>query len=154
RGDEDVAARGSPIRGGSFRALAACGTAGHPDARAADLSQLGPALLRLCPGAILKDIDGDAARNSEMKIKFAVEIFEMTVTVDETGQNGLSWDVDYFGIGRNRNVSLTADGREPAAANEDAGIVDRRGAGAVDQRTPLHHQGSILHVVSSSSQTA
>jgi hypothetical protein len=99
--NDDIAANTSGARIIGFRAPAADSATGGSDPRPANLAELSATLLREAPGTVLKDLDGDTGRDAQMQVELAVEILEMTVSIDKAGQNSFALNVDHFGIGRN-----------------------------------------------------
>jgi hypothetical protein len=80
-----------------------------------------------------------------MEIKLAVEILQVAMTVDETRQNGLAFDVNHLSARGNRDCAAAADSLEPACLNNDGAIVNRRPAGAIDQSATLHDEYFLRH---------
>ena len=113
-GDDDVAARGPAVGRVGRHARAADGAARHPDARAPDLAELGAALLRQRPGAILEDLDGHAGGDAEMEIELAVEVLQVRVAVDEARQDRQAGGVDHLRAVGNAHIALRPDGLEAA----------------------------------------
>ena len=112
--DGDIAAAGSAIRGSLGNlAFTADRPAGYENARPAYLAELGAALLRQSPGPVLESVDRKAARNAEMQIKLAVEIFQMAMAVHEAGHHGPARSIDHLGVRRDRHFACVADGLEP-----------------------------------------
>jgi hypothetical protein len=85
-----------------------------------------------------------------MEIKLAVEIFEVTMSIDEARQNGSAMDVNYLGSGGNRDFATTADRLKPARLDNDDGVVERRPARAVDEFPALNHEPLLCHALVSS----
>ena len=113
--------------------------AGGPNARAADLAQLGAVLLRQRPLVVVLG-DVRASGDAEMEIKLADEIEQMAMAVDETGQDGFAFGVDDFCAARDRHFAALADRFDAFAFDDDDRIFDGVATGSVDQRAALNHQ--------------
>ena len=57
----------------------------------------------------------------------------MDMGIDQAGHQPLAADVDDAGVCGNRHGSWGADGGDLHSIDDDHGILERRGAGAVDQ---------------------
>ena len=53
--------------------------------------------------------------------------------------------VDHLRVGRDLHLPVLADRLEPPVFDDDDGILNGRTAGAVDQRSTLHHQRLTGH---------
>src|SRR5271154_1900181 len=80
-----------------------------------------------------------------MKIKFAPKRFPMAVAVDEARQYGLARGIDCLRSSRDCDFASAADRLEPVAFDDNDGILDRRPASAVDQRSALDHKRLCVH---------
>ncbi len=80
-----------------------------------------------------------------MEVELAVEVLEVSMTVDEARQHGLAAGVDRHGAIGNRDIAGSADRLEPALLDHDHGILERRTAGAVNERAACHHQRFVVH---------
>ncbi len=74
-----------------------------------------------------------------------MKVLQVAVAVDEARENGLALGVDHLGAGGNGDRAAPADGLEPAALDNDDGVLDRRPAGAVDQSAALDHERFFRH---------
>src|SRR5262245_44118515 len=70
--------------------------------RPANFAQIGPLFLRQGPRAVLIEFDRGAGRYSQMEIELTMKIFQVTMTVDETRQDGLAFDIEHLSAGGNR----------------------------------------------------
>jgi hypothetical protein len=68
-----------------------------------------------------------------MQVKLAMEVLEMTVTIDESWQHGFPPDLDQLSIRRDGNFPALAYRLESPGANNDDGVFDGRTARSVDQ---------------------
>src|SRR5262245_31576502 len=80
-----------------------------------------------------------------MEIEFTMKIFQMTMTVDETRQDGLAFDIDHLSAGGNRAFTPATDGLKPASLDNNDGVLDRWPSSAIDQFTTLHHEYFLRH---------
>src|SRR5688572_12766821 len=106
--------------------------AGRPNARPANLADVRTVTLGQRPRIIvLCDIrtSGDA----EVKINLADKVEQVTVAVDETGENGFAFDVDHTSVARNRDFPSFADGFDALAFDDDHRIFEGCSAGGVDE---------------------
>src|ERR1700683_538137 len=79
-----------------------------------------------------------------MQIKLAPKCFPMTVAVDEARHDGLAADIDHVCARRNRDLSTPANGLEAISLDDEDGVLDRRPAGAIDQRAAFNNEGLRL----------
>ena len=108
---------------------------GGPNARAADLTEIGPVLLGQCPlVVVLRDVrtGGDA----EMEVELTDEIEQMAMAVDEARQNRLAFHVDDSASGWNCDLATLADRFESIAFDHDDGVFERRSRPVASMRVP------------------
>jgi hypothetical protein len=74
-----------------------------------------------------------------------MEILQVAMTIDETRQDSLAFDVDHLSARRKRHFAATTDGLELTRLDNDDGILDRRPASAIDQFSTLYDEDSICH---------
>jgi hypothetical protein len=113
----------------------------RPNARSADLAVFGAVLLGQRPRAVLLGFDLDAGGDAEVQIQLAPKRFPMAMAVDEAWHDRLAADVDHARARRNRDLPAAANVLETVSFDDNDGILDRRPAGAIDQRAAPDDEG-------------
>src|SRR3954470_12172283 len=135
-----VAAPGARAFGFELALARADGLSGGPDPRSADFAHLGAFFLRQSPRAVLLRFDLHAGGDAEMQIDLAPERFPMAVTIYKSGKDMLAVDDDDMAARRYLHLAAASHRLDAVAFDDDNGILDRRPAGAVDQRPALDHE--------------
>ena len=130
--------------GGIGRILAVDVRAGREDARPGQavgrdhLAQLEELLVPL-PGIAER---GDAVR--ELPQRQPRIVLDVEVQIDQPGDHGLAGEIDALGIRRRCHRRRRADGGDALALHDDAAVLDRCAAGAVDDAHVVENERAGL----------
>src|SRR5262249_48838002 len=106
----------------------------RPDARAADLAEIGSVSLGHSPLiVVLRDVR--TGGYAEMQVELADKVEQMAVTVDEARKNRLAFDVDSAASRWNCDFATFADRLDSIAFDHDDRILHWRATGSVDERS-------------------
>src|SRR5262249_7481172 len=97
------------------------------------------------PGPVLKNLDGDACGDSEVKIEFTLEVLEVPVPVDKARQHRASRHVEDVGDRGNAYFTATGNRLEPSPLDQDPAARKRHAAGPVNQTPTFDNQRSTHH---------